>query len=105
MARPGAPLAILFTVPADKNNFAPRVSLAYRLKSDLVVRTSYGIFYDSGMNLSGSLLLDNGMDTVPSLYGNNYTNARFGVPDKSKSHLTFSDIFPPNSPLTWTHFR
>jgi hypothetical protein len=30
----------------DRNNFAPRVGIAYRLKNDLVIRTGYGIFYD-----------------------------------------------------------
>ena len=83
----------LHYTPADKNNFAPRVSLAYRLKSDFVLRTSYGIFYDAGMNLTGSLMLDNGMDTVPSLYGDNYTNARYNVPD-DVPYFHFSDIFP-----------
>ena len=30
----------------DRNNFAPRVGVAYRITNDLVVRTGYGIFYD-----------------------------------------------------------
>src|SRR4029077_11697679 len=30
----------------DRNDFAPRVGLAYRLPHDAVLRTGYGIFYD-----------------------------------------------------------
>lgn len=35
-------------IPRDKNNFAPRVGLAYDLKGDgkTVIRAAYGIFYD-----------------------------------------------------------
>jgi hypothetical protein len=31
---------------ADKNNFAPRVGIAYQFNSKTVVRAGYGIFYD-----------------------------------------------------------
>ncbi len=30
----------------DRNNFGPRVGVAYRLRNDMVLRTGYGIFYD-----------------------------------------------------------
>ena len=30
----------------DRNNFAPRLGVAYRLRNDTVIRTGYGIFYD-----------------------------------------------------------
>jgi hypothetical protein len=44
-AQAGLPESLAF---ADKNNFAPRVGLAYKLTADnkTVVRTAYGIFYD-----------------------------------------------------------
>jgi len=32
--------------PPDKNNFAPRLGFAYQAKNDLVVRGSFGVFYD-----------------------------------------------------------
>jgi hypothetical protein len=32
--------------PADKNNFAPRLGFAYQAKSDMVVRGSFGVYYD-----------------------------------------------------------
>jgi len=32
--------------PPDKNNFAPRLGFAYQAKNDLVVRGSFGVFFD-----------------------------------------------------------
>jgi hypothetical protein len=32
--------------PPDRNNFAPRLGFAYQAKSDMVVRGSFGVFYD-----------------------------------------------------------
>ena len=32
--------------PPDRNNFAPRLGFAYQAKNDLVVRGSFGVFYD-----------------------------------------------------------
>jgi hypothetical protein len=32
--------------PPDRNNFAPRLGFAYQAKGDLVVRGSFGVFYD-----------------------------------------------------------
>ena len=32
--------------PSDRNNFAPRLGFAYQAKPDLVVRGSFGVFYD-----------------------------------------------------------
>ncbi|MET0625963.1 MAG: TonB-dependent receptor, partial [Pyrinomonadaceae bacterium] len=45
---PGVPLVEDTLVPQDKNNFAPRVGLAYRLNDSgtLVARGGYGIYYD-----------------------------------------------------------
>jgi len=33
----------------DRNNFAPRLGLAYSLDANTVVRAGYGLFYDAGM--------------------------------------------------------
>ena len=45
---PGVPLVGDTLVPQDKNNFAPRVGLAYRLNDSgtLALRGGYGIYYD-----------------------------------------------------------
>jgi carboxypeptidase family protein/TonB-dependent receptor-like protein len=37
-------------IPPDLHNFAPRVGLAYRIKDNLVLRASYGIFYGGQEN-------------------------------------------------------
>jgi len=40
----------------DRNNFAPRIGLAYRLTNKTVIRTGYGIFFDvTGSDRSGVL--------------------------------------------------
>ena len=45
---PGVPLVADSLVPNDKNNFAPRVGLAYRVNDSgtLALRGGYGIYYD-----------------------------------------------------------
>jgi hypothetical protein len=35
----------------DRNNFAPRVGIAYALNTRTVIRTGFGIFYDYNTNL------------------------------------------------------
>jgi hypothetical protein len=82
-------------VPADKNNIAPRISLAYRLREGLVIRASYGVFYQAGMSMLGSVM-GNAFGSVPGYVGDFYDNARFGVHDDIP-YLTFSDIFPQQS--------
>ncbi len=79
-------------IPADKNNFAPRLALAYRLKPDLVVRASYGLFYMAGIQETRARITQNtaGDD------GEEFTNARFGVHD-DLPHLRFDNIFPAQS--------
>lgn len=38
-------------IPPDRNNFQPRIGIAYQINPATVVRTSYGIFYDTfGVN-------------------------------------------------------
>src|SRR5918911_3690399 len=45
---PGVPTVEDTLVPQDKNNFSPRVGLAYRLNESgtLALRGGYGIYYD-----------------------------------------------------------
>jgi outer membrane receptor protein involved in Fe transport len=75
--------------PADKNNWAPRLALAYRVKPDLVVRASYGIFYMGGIQE----LRARNTSNVASADGEEFNNARFGVNDDIP-YLSFNDIFP-----------
>jgi hypothetical protein len=65
---------------ADRNNFAPRIGLAYQLDAKTVVRSGYGIFYDvlgvdrndvnqGGFNQPTNLIptLDNGQTYIATL--------------------------------------
>lgn len=84
--------------PADKNNFAPRISVAYSLKPDFVVRASYGVFYSVGLSAYGNDLIDNGFGSVPGYVGSTIDNSFFGVNDDIP-RLTFGDILP--APLSF----
>jgi hypothetical protein len=85
----------LHYVPADKNNIAPRISLAYRLREGLVARASYGVFYQAGSSQLGTVM-GNAFGSVPGYVGDFYDNARFDVHD-DVPYLKFSDIFPEQS--------
>jgi hypothetical protein len=80
-------------VPVDKNNFAPRLSVAYELNKSTVLRSSYGVFFVNGTNTSGNYNIDNSMNSTPGYVTNTYNNARYGIPDDIP-HLKFSEIFP-----------
>jgi hypothetical protein len=83
----------LHWIPADKNNFAPRISLAYKAPGETVFRASYGIFYMAGTTMGGGSRLDHAFGSVPGYVGDWFDNARFGVPDDIPT-LRFADIFP-----------
>ncbi len=48
----------------DKNNFAPRLGMAYRLNEKTVIRASYGIFYGNITNTGGGEF----METMPPFH-------------------------------------
>ena len=79
---------------ADKNNFGPRLGLAYRLRPDLVVRTSYGIFYQGGIAELRARASHN------ASLGRSQTvnNAALGFPD-DQPVLRFDEIFRPGTKL------
>ena len=79
---------------ADKNNFAPRLGLAYRLRPDLVVRASYGVFYQGGLSELAARTTRN----VPTVFGDVANNATLGVHDDLPV-LTFGEIFRPGQDL------
>ena len=83
----------LHYVTADKNNFAPRFSLAYRPRSDIVIRAGYGVFYDAGA--AGILRTLNyyAGSSPGSFNGDEYSNAVAGL-NADVPYLTFADIYP-----------
>lgn len=74
---------------ADRNNFAPRVGLAWQLDAHTVVRMGYGWFYDAGMFVSNTALYFN-----PP-----YFTLRIFFPTAT-SLLTLSDPFPARGGVT-----
>jgi hypothetical protein len=81
-------------IPAAKKNFAPRVSLAYRVTDSTVVRAGYGIFFQAGViefiGIQGSFLNAAGDG------GEIFDNARFGV-HNDLPYFNFDSIFPPQT--------
>jgi hypothetical protein len=81
-------------LPADKNNFAPRVSLAYEPQPGWVLRGGYGIFYDLGLTTTGTIRIgEAGFGGVPGYVGDFYGNFRFDAPDDVPV-MSIDDIFP-----------
>jgi hypothetical protein len=80
-------------VPAPKTNFAPRISIAYQFKKDMVVRASYGIFYMAGSTTNGGATIDYMIGSTPAYTGAEYSNANAGINDDIP-YYKFSDIFP-----------
>ena len=60
-------------VAGDKNNWAPRVGLAYRLNDKTVFRAAYGFFYAVPAQALGSSLASN----PPNFYNTTVTNNQF----------------------------
>ena len=64
---------------ADRNNFAPRIGIAYSLNSKTVIRSGFGVFYGeprgsefSSFQLSPPFVLDSTINSaalVPDLVG------------------------------------
>jgi hypothetical protein len=76
---------------SDKNNFAPRVGLAWTLgdKGNTVVRTGYGIYHDQASLAPGEGLYFN----AP------YFNLRFFFPYPPFVSLSLSNPFPSDFPI------
>jgi TonB dependent receptor-like, beta-barrel len=97
LAIPGrAPGLDLHYLPADKNNFAPRVSLAYEPTPGWVLRAGYGVFYDLGITTTGVARIGDGFGGVPGYVGDFYANFRFDVPDDVPV-MTLDNVFPAPS--------
>lgn len=87
---PGVPQHFLSPV---KDYFAPRVSVAYRIKPRLVFRVGYGLFYDEGGGQISSAV-GNALNGIPGYFvGEDVTNATLGAPNDTPA-LHLSNIFP-----------
>jgi hypothetical protein len=82
--------------PADKNNLAPRLSLAYRFKNDFVVRAGYGMFYVTGTGATLGTQLDVLAATNFTSGTQTFDSASFNV-NSELPYLGFGDVFlaPP----------
>lgn len=74
---------------ADKKDLAPRIGVAYRLNDKTVVRSGYGIFYESGR----FKFLDQMFWNSPGYGGQTYTSAAM-VPDPAQTFYTMADVWP-----------
>ncbi len=75
--------------PADKNNFAPRIGLAYRLTDKTVIRSGYGLFYETGR----FKFLDQMFWNSPGYGGVTYNSATYAS-DPNLPFFTLNDVFP-----------
>ena len=75
--------------PADKNNFAPRIGLAYRLGEKTVLRGGYGMFYETGR----FKFLDQMFWSSPGYGGVTYNSATYAA-DPNQPYFTLNDVFP-----------
>jgi hypothetical protein len=75
--------------PADKNNFAPRIGLAYRLNERTVIRGGYGMFYETGR----FKFLDQMFWNSPG-YGGISFDSQVYAADPNQTYFHLSDTFP-----------
>src|SRR6266852_206582 len=75
--------------PADKNNFAPRIGFAYRMRDKMVVRGGYGMFYETGR----FKFLDQMFWNSPGYGGSPYDSTK-QVADPAQTFYTLNDVFP-----------
>jgi hypothetical protein len=78
----------------DRNNWAPRAAIAYRIKNDWVVRSGYGVFYD--FNQAN---IQNQQDTIGSWpFGAGRFEGNLNLPSTgapAPSRFLGTGIFPP----------
>ncbi|MGO9340675.1 MAG: carboxypeptidase regulatory-like domain-containing protein [Terracidiphilus sp.] len=73
----------------DYKNFAPRVGIAWHAAPDFVVRAGYGVFYDAGMFITGSVAYFNPPQFTLSVFF-----------PSAAGLLTLQDPFPTNGGYT-----
>jgi len=77
---------------APKKDFAPRIGLAYRLDDKTVVRSGYGIFYETGR----FKFMDQVFWSGPG-YGGSDESSYLQTGDPGMTHYTLSDAFQPTT--------
>jgi hypothetical protein len=87
-------------ISAPKHNFAPRFSLAMQVRPTLVIRTGYGLFFNSGASqVSNSLGTAAGGGGLPGAFtGPEITPTTLGFADQDPV-TSLSQIFQPSPPL------
>jgi hypothetical protein len=80
---------------ASKKDLAPRLGLAYRLGEKTVIRTGYGIFYETGR----FKFLDQVTWNGPGYGGTSYYSTD-QVADPGQPFYTFADTFQPPTTVT-----
>jgi hypothetical protein len=75
--------------PADKNNFAPRIGMAYRLTDKTVIRGGYGMFYETGR----FKFLDQMFWNSPGYGGITFDSATHAA-DPNEPFYKLEDVFP-----------
>ncbi|HUO17180.1 MAG TPA: TonB-dependent receptor [Verrucomicrobiae bacterium] len=75
---------------APKKDFAPRIGLAYRLGDKTVIRSGYGIFYETGR----FKFLDQVTWNSPAYGGSSYYSSYTGVTDSNGTAYNSADVFP-----------
>jgi hypothetical protein len=80
--------------PADKNNFAPRFGVAYRIRDNWVIRSGYGIFYETGRYK----FMDQMFFNAPGYGGSTYSSSDYSAlngGDPNAVYFTLDNSFPP----------
>jgi hypothetical protein len=87
----------------DKNNFGPRVGLAWNVgeKANSVVRAGFGIYYDNIRTLNNML----GEQRNFSSYTIAIVNPPYPDPYQGKDPLTFASTAPPNLNVLADNFK
>jgi hypothetical protein len=81
--------------PADKNDLAPRIGVAYRLGDKTVIRSGYGMFFETGR----FKFLDQVFWNSPGYGGASYESASM-VPDPAMTFYTLGDVWPTATTVT-----
>ena len=86
-------------VRVGQEQLRARLGAAYRVTPDLVVRASYGVFYQGWISELRARTARN----VPQAGGETLNNAALGDPDDQLT-LTFADIFPAGRDLVLVNY-
>jgi hypothetical protein len=73
-------------VPQDRNNFGPRVGLAYQVNSKTVIRSGFGVFYSSYE--AGPLSIPNPGNNPPFYVESNWPAVNFSTPNPVVNQLS-----------------